>query len=125
MDKVRDWLIVGTLLIYLGVSSLISGPRDNRLTTLVAPYIMLPFGIILLIRGIFSMAVANSKSVFKKLALAVCYPAMTMGVMFIAFEWLGLGIRERDIRLLLSAWPYLAVGAGLILIGIILRKASE
>ena len=125
MDKIRDWLIMGTVLMYIGINSLATGPYDNRITTIVAPYIMLPVGIILLIRGLAFIASVKEVSSSEKVALVLCYPLMTMGVMLLVFGWLGSAIRESNVGSLVSNWATLVGGGGLLLLGMFLRKKLD
>ncbi len=125
MKNVKEWLVIGTGLVFLGVQGIVGGPIDDRVTSVVSPYIMAPLGVLVLIRGFIALAPVSDRSRFEKWAVGLSYPAVTLGVLLVALEWIAPAIRERDIRLLAFGLPALAAGAGLIVVGILLRKAVE
>jgi hypothetical protein len=122
MGKIKQMLLGGTLLVYLSVNSLIIGPSDNKVTTIVGPYLLLLLGLGLLIFGFVIVFSIKEISMLKKFALAFSYPLIAAGGSAIAFSWFGSAMRAGNMGLLGSNWGTLVLGAGLILAGFLLQK---
>ena len=121
-DQVSGWLVIGILLIFIAVNAFATGPTDNRIKTAIAPYIMLPIGIVVLVRGL--VALARTRTRNKRWSWGLSYLAMTLGVCFL-FLWVAAPIREKDIQLVVSGWPEFVAGAGLLGVGLLLRWVAN
>jgi len=122
MGKIKQMLPGGTLLVYLSVNSLIIGPSDNKVTTIVGPYLLLLLGLGFLIFGFVIVFSIKEISMLKKFALALSYPLIAAGGSAIAFSWFGAAMRAGNMGLLGSNWGTLVLGAVLILAGFLLQK---
>jgi hypothetical protein len=109
MKDIIGWLVLGTALVYLGIAGIIE-PIDNRVTSVVGPYLITPLGLILFFRGFFMLIKAKGINAYQKFAMLVSYPAMTLGVLLVFAHWL-----------IEVFWVRLVIGCCLLGIGILLR----
>ena len=121
-DQVSGWLVIGTLLVFVAVNSFVTGPIDDRIKSVIAPYVMLPVGILVLVRGL--VALASLRTRYRRWAWGLSYLGMTWGVCFL-FLWVAAPIREKDIQLVVSGWPQLVAGAALLGLGFLLRWVAK
>ena len=125
MDKIKQLLLGGTFLVYMGASGLISGPYDNKVTTIVSPYLLLLLGLGILIFGLVVVFSIKEISIFRRLALALSYPLIAAGGSMLAFNWFAAAIKAKNMGLLVSNWGTLLIGIGLILVGFVLSKTVK
>jgi len=121
-DQVSGWLVIGTVLIFMAVNAFATGPMDNRIKTAIAPYIMLPMGIVILVRGLVALASLRTRN--RRWSWGLSYLAMTLGAGFL-FLWVAAPIREKDIQLVVSGWPEFVAGAALLGLGFLLRWVAN
>jgi len=109
MNDVIGWLVIGTVLVYLGFAG-IAEPLDNRITSIVGPYIMVPVGLLLFLRGFLAVLSTAALKPYHRFAIVTGYPAMTLGVALIFARWL-----------IDSFWVRAVVGLVIFGIGLLLR----
>jgi len=113
MKDVIGWLVLGTILFYLGLAGIVE-PIDNRVTSVIGPYIILPLGVILYFRGALILFKAKAVKPLHIFLLLTSYPAMTLGVALIFARWL-----------IVSFWVRLVIGLVIFVIGFLLRMAIK
>jgi len=109
MKDIVGWLILGTILFYLGIAGIVE-PIDNRVTSVVGPYLIAPLGLILFFRGIFMLLKTKGIHPYQKFAMLFGYPVMTLSVLLIFARWL-----------IDSFWAHLVIGLCFLDVGILLR----
>lgn len=87
MKDIIGWLVIGTILVYLGISGIVE-PLDQRVTSLVGPYLMVPLGLILFLRGAWVLVSIKTINPYKRFAILTAYPFMTLGIALIFARWL-------------------------------------
>ncbi len=109
MNDITGWLILGTALFFLGIGGIVE-PIDDRVTSVVGPYLITPLGLILFFRGFFMLVKAKGINAYQKFAVLTGYPAMTLGVLLVFASWL-----------IDTFWIRLLIGLFVLGIGILLR----
>jgi len=125
MNDIHGLINVGVILVYVGISALISGPMDNRITSIIGPYIMTPVGFLSIIVGVVRFFSTNTRSFTKKIAQILSWISIPTGIMIILFMWIAQTIREKNFTLLFSNWKYLLIGMGFVILGYLLGLYSR
>lgn len=105
------WLIFGTALVYLGIAG-IADPLDNRITSIVGPYMLVALGLFLFFRSALTVFGAKGIKPYHQFAVVIAYPMMTLGVGLIFARWLIDGF-----------WVRLLVGLGFLGVGLLIRMS--
>lgn len=125
MSDIHGLINVGVILIYLGIRALITGPADNTLGAILAPYFMTPVGILSTIVGTVRYFLRTKGPTIKRVAQTFSWIMMPLGVMIVLFEWIGAAMREKSVRFLLSNWLFLVIGLVIIIIGYLAGRYSR
>lgn len=115
MKEVNGNLIIGVVLVFLGISGIVE-PLDNKVTSIVGPYLMMPIGLVLLIfRGILPILSIKDIKPYYKYAWLISTLAMTLGVLLILFSR----------SLIDTLWIRIVVGLGVFGLGLLLRLSMN
>lgn len=113
MKDVIGWLILGTVLVFVGICGILQ-PLDDRITSLVGPYLMVPVGLTLLAHGALPLLTTIESQPLQRFAALIAYPAMTLGVALFLTRWM---ISNTLLRA--------AISVGVLSFGILLRKTAD
>ena len=113
MKDIVGWLILGTIMVYLGISG-IAEPMDARVTSVVGPYCMVAIGATFFIHSIIMLSHIKNIQPLQKFVTLTSYPAMTLGVGLAFTCWL-----------INTTWVRVAVGLGIFGLGMLLRMALK